>query len=444
MPVGAKERNRVPFTVIDEAIHVLDTAAEPWSIQFELGVEGRLDEERLRAAAHEALSRHPMALARLLPARRTDRTWQWEITSGPDVDPVRMAAWEDGDALGALRAEFYSLPVPLAESPPLRLRLARGPDHDLLMLNVNHAAFDGFGCLRFLHSVARAYTGVDDPPPPVSLEEARDVLRLLEAGDPTTRTRRLKAIAHKVTDVLRRPTPPAPDGGRDLPGYGFCHLALGEAETKTLSEPAQDNEDATVNDRLVAALHLTIDAWNSEHGEGSGRIGTLVPVNLRPKEWRQDVVTNLVLDARVATTTTDRSSPEVTLRAVVAESARIKEGGGAALVEVLGGSAWLPLWAKQSLSPFLWVTGNRLVDSAILSNLGQLDEPPSFGEEVGATREVWFSAPCRRPCAMSVGVTSVGGRMHLAFRYRHPVFGRTGARRFVGIYLSKLEAVAGA
>jgi hypothetical protein len=44
---------------------------------------------------------------------------------------------------------------------------------------------------------------------------------------------------------------------------------------------------------------------------------------------------------------------------------------------------------------------------------------------------------------MSVGVTTVGGRLHLAFRYRHPVFGRTGARRFVRIYLSKLEAVAG-
>ena len=128
IPVEPKERTRVPFTVIDEAVHLLDTPAEPWSIQFELGVDGRLDEDRLRAAVHDALSRHPMALARLLPARRTDRTWQWEITSGPDVDPVRVAAWQDDDSLGALRAEFYSVSIPLVESPPLRLRLTRGPE----------------------------------------------------------------------------------------------------------------------------------------------------------------------------------------------------------------------------------------------------------------------------------------------------------------------------
>ncbi|MEJ7844600.1 MAG: hypothetical protein WKF93_03070, partial [Acidimicrobiales bacterium] len=133
VPEGAGRR-RMPFTVIDEAIHLLDSPAEPWGIQLELGVEGRLDEHRLRAAVHDALARHPMARARQPPGGRTDRRWWWEITDTPDVDPLRTLTWADDDALDAIRGEFYSVEVPLAESPPFRLRLARGPVHDLLML----------------------------------------------------------------------------------------------------------------------------------------------------------------------------------------------------------------------------------------------------------------------------------------------------------------------
>ncbi|MGH8896864.1 MAG: hypothetical protein ACRDZ4_07550 [Egibacteraceae bacterium] len=54
----------LPFTVVDEGVHVLDTPQKPWSIQFELRVAGHLDEPRLRAVMVEALRRHPMARAR--------------------------------------------------------------------------------------------------------------------------------------------------------------------------------------------------------------------------------------------------------------------------------------------------------------------------------------------------------------------------------------------
>lgn len=434
------QRRRVPFTVIDEAVQLLDTAAEPWGIQLELGFEGRVDVDRLRTAVHDALSRHPMACARRTPGRRTDRNWWWEIPAAPDVDPLAPSVWADDDALDAARAEFHSVPVPLAESPPFRLRLARGPRHDVLMLKANHAAFDGIGCVRLLESVARAYTGREDPPAPVGLEEARDIDRLLAAGNRRARAERARALIHKASDIVRPPTPPSTDGGRDLPGYGFCHLTADEALTAALTAPGHD---ATVNDLLVAALHLTIAEWNGEHGARSRRIGVLIPVNLRPKEWRHDVVTNLVLDARSATSPSDRASPSATLRAVVAEAERAKAGGGAALVEVLSGLTRLPVWAKELLAPLPWLTGNRLVDSAIVSNLGALPDVPSFGDEAGATSEVWFSAPCRMPCAISVGAVTVSGQLHLAFRYRHPAFDRAGGRRFAAMFVSQLGRVAG-
>lgn len=52
---------RFPFTVIDQAVHLLDTPAEPWGIQLELGVGGHLDEDRLRSAVAMACAGHPMA-----------------------------------------------------------------------------------------------------------------------------------------------------------------------------------------------------------------------------------------------------------------------------------------------------------------------------------------------------------------------------------------------
>jgi hypothetical protein len=51
------------FNEIDEAVRLLDSPSEPWSIQLELRVRGRLDECRLRTALGEALARHPMARA---------------------------------------------------------------------------------------------------------------------------------------------------------------------------------------------------------------------------------------------------------------------------------------------------------------------------------------------------------------------------------------------
>jgi NRPS condensation-like uncharacterized protein len=429
----------VPFTVIDEAVLLLDTPWEPWSVQLEVRAGGRLDEDRLRAAVGTALRRHPMALARMLPARKRDHRYGWELTAEPDVDPLRVVECPDDAALVEARSELYSLAVPLAESPPLRLRLARHPGGDLLMVGVNHVAFDGFGAVRLLQSVARAYTGDPDPADPVDLAEARDVHRHLAAPDTSVRALRRRALARKLADLAVRPARLAPEGGTDRPGYGFHHLALAADRTAALA--AQDLA-GTVNDRLVAALHLAVAAWNRARGERARHVGVLVPVNLRPHGWQHDVVTNFVLDARVATTARHHASPRLVLEAVVAESERIKAGSGAALIEVLGRSPTVPLWAKEPMSAALWLTGNRLVDTAVLSNLGRLDELPGFGPEAPeAPGEIWFSAPARMPCGLSIGAVTVGGRLHLAFRYRHPVFDAAGAGRFAACYLEALARV---
>jgi NRPS condensation-like uncharacterized protein len=437
----ASGTEQLPFTVVDEVVHHLDTPLEPWSIEVEVAVDGRLDDDRLRKAVGEALARHPMARARCVPVRGSDHSYTWELTEAPDLDPLVVVDCPDDASLGRLRDRLQSVSVPLAESPPLRLRLAHHPDGDRLMLNANHAAFDGFGCVRLLQSVGRAYAGEDDPQPDVDLADARDVERHLSADDSKVKFERLKTLADKLRDLAAPPARVAPEGGEEEAGYRIVHRALPPEGAKRLSEI---DHPGTVNDVLMAGLHLAIAGWNADHGTQTGRISVLMPMNLRPKEWQEEVVTNFVLMARVSTVPADRLSASSALAAISAQTEHVKRWGtGASAIELLGRSSRLPIWVKQSISPMLWITGNRLVDTALLSNIGKIADPPAFGPDVGKTTGLWFSAPARLPCGISIGTASVGGSLDVCVRLRRPLLGPEAAERFTDSYLDELARLAG-
>lgn len=430
---------RVPFNVVDEIVHLLDTETAPWSIQLEARVTGSLEEERLRAALRAALGRHPMARARRAASRRTRHRDVWEIPPTADLDPLRVVDCADDAALGAVRARLQSMAVPLTESPPWRAVLARHPGGDVLMLNLNHAATDGFGGLRLLRSVARAYQDAPDPLPDLDFHAERDLVARLAAADAPTRIRRYLALAEKLRDLLAAPARLAVEQADDTAGYGIHHIRLGIEDTQRL---VHADHAGSVNDVLLAALHLATADWNQRHGAPCRRVAVLVPANLRPPAWRQEAVGNFSLPARISTSGRHRTTPAAALAAVTAQTSRKKRSGmGTGLLELLGRSHLLPLWAKEVLVALIPVVGNRFVDTAILSNLGHLDDPPWFGDDAGETVEVWFSAPARMPLGLSIGAVTVSGCLHLALRYRHRQFGPDAARRFAQCYLTHLQAL---
>jgi NRPS condensation-like uncharacterized protein len=431
------ERTRVPFSLVDEAVHLLDSEAAPWSIQLEVRVKSSLDESRLRCALAQALAFHPMARARKVASRPCVHLDHWEIPSAVDLDPLRVVDCADDVVLATTRAELQSLAVPLAESPPLRVRLVRHPGGDVLMLNVNHAAMDGFGALRLMRSIARAYAGDDDPAPELDFLAARELPLRLATTDIRTRVRRYLALAEKLRDLVVPPARLAGDGGSDEPGYGFHQVSLPTAQTQAL---VGLEHPGTVNDVLLAALHLAIAGWNTEHGASCRRIGVLVPANLRPRQWRDDVVGNFSLPARLSTNRRHRRHRQAALEALTAQTQRKKKTGmGTALIEVLRRSPLFPLWVKQALAMPLLLAGNRLVDTAMLSNLGRLTEPPSFGPDAGDTVEVWFSPPAQMPLGLAIGAVTVAGQLQLVFRYHHQLFGADAARRFAERYVAELN-----
>ena len=112
---------------------LLDPQLTAWSVQMEARVSGSLDESRLRAAL----------VATVGPS--------------PTHDPLEVVDCADDDALAAARVALQSRPVAVTETPPLRALLVRHPDGDVVMLNVNHAAADGFDSARVLQAIAAAY-----------------------------------------------------------------------------------------------------------------------------------------------------------------------------------------------------------------------------------------------------------------------------------------------
>ncbi|MGH3800901.1 MAG: hypothetical protein ACRDTD_12325, partial [Pseudonocardiaceae bacterium] len=426
------EAVRRPFCALDEASYHLDSVSEPWSVHLEVRLSGTVVEDRLRQAVAMALARHPRARARATIARHRRAACEWEITPAPDVDPLDVVVCSDDDALQTARADLQSLAVPLVTSPPLRIRLARHRKGDVVMLNLHHAAGDGIAALGLLRSIARAYAARPDPVPQTHPEE-------LEIPAPSGRWAGLRALVSELHQAAPSSVHLVPTGGQDRPGYGLHHHVLDAAQTATLASTA--DAKTTVNDLLLAGLHLAMDSWNSEHGGAPGRLNVLMPVNLRPTSRWYEVFGNFTFMVPVVTRPEDRADPTATVNTIRRRTQRIKaERTPAAAVRLLEVLQHLPLPAKRSIAHL--AASERVIPTAILSNLGRLDKGLDFGPELRAD-EVWFSPPARMPMGLAVGAVTAGGRLHLVLRYRHPLFGATEIARFADRYVATLGHLGG-
>ncbi len=437
--MAKRVRLRTFFNSVDESLHLLDEAepTQPLSIQFELRAPGALDEGRLRAAVVAACALHPMARARQVPWKASQARYEWEITEGLDLDPVRVVAAGDDEAVHTARAELQSRCVSLAESPPFRVCLVHHPAGDFVMLNMNHSASDGVGTLRLMRSIVRAYAGDPDPIPAVDPLAVRDLDVELA---PATLEDRLRGWRGMIDSWSKAASPPArlsPDGGGDLTGFGFHHLTLSTERTASLDPKRY--AAATVNDLLLAALARAVESWNADHGAPCQRVGLMMPVNVRPRDRWYEVVGNFAGDVTISTTMKERADRAALLTAIAEQTRQAKDDGTAsAVLALLGGRASVPIGVKQALTALLTPSTERYANSAVLSNVGRVDEPMSFGDD-GEASELWFSPPVRAPMGIALGAASYGGRLHLAFRYGHASLSAAAVERFAGSYLEALD-----
>jgi len=427
-----------PLYVLDQLYLNLDREVEPWSVHLEIRVQGRIDSERLRTAVRTAARAHPIARASLADARATDVRYRWEIAEElTSIDLEELECKRPNDLADA-RERLLSRTPDLARPGPFSLLLAHEHDGDVLVMNLHHAAGDGFSALRLLGSIARAYSGTKDPLPDLDALDVRNVSAIVGSGSLKQRITRGRAAVDYLTRGVSTPARLAPDGQQDRPGYGFELLRLGPRELEQIG--VLRTGEATVNDVLLAGLTVAVRRWNEQHDTDTGPVYLMMPINLRPPEWRFEVMGNFASYVSVRIPADAHKTLPAAIAAVAASTRRIKGDGIAGLVvDLFALPSALPTGIKQRMQSLIPLTGNVLVDTTALSNLGRLPPTPGFGD-AGPVKEVWFSPPCRMPLGASLGAATLDKHLFLTLRYRHSLFDAAAASDFLATLAAVLTA----
>ncbi|MGH4021035.1 MAG: condensation domain-containing protein [Pseudonocardiaceae bacterium] len=427
----------LPLTLLDEAILHLQEARSQWNVQLELGTDHHVDEATLRQAVLSCCRRHPLARARLAPWEQRDNSYRWDVADELDLDPVRVADCPDDAALDRLRAELYGPPIALDTTPALRVALARRPRGDLVLLSVSHVIADGVGVLRLMQTIARTYRGEPDPPDPLPLAEARDVGSFLAPKNPRERWARQLEGLRRVREALDAPSRIAVVGGSDHDGFVCRALDIDDTTTPRLVQRAPGT---TVNDVLLAAVHLTVQAWNTEHGVATDRVGVIMPVNVRPADRFWDVVSNLTSLVTISTSPADRSDLATATAVVAEQTDQVRRQDRAhGLYDLLEVTKKASLRVKRAAPRLLPHTGDRFIDTAMLSNLGRIPDTPTLAAEPDSQApELWFSPPCDPACTVGIGVVTSGQRLALVTRYRYEQFDARAAEEFTDLLMAHL------
>jgi NRPS condensation-like uncharacterized protein len=474
---GSDQRPRGrPFSVVDELNCYFDSPAEPNNVQLEVWLPGHLGPERLRAAVATVLADVPAVRARRAAGTRWRVGYAWELPPVTDADPVSVTSWRTEAELGAARTCFLAAAPELDRSPPFLLLLAQGPSWDSLILNAHHAAFDGRSCVRLLSLIAAHYgggrpreapaaTGAGTPavtgtmPPAVTgtvgpaatgaetpaatgavapSPRSNGARRPSTTGGPRA-ARGSRPGARRGTGWNTARIAPRHASGRAArgePGYGLSLLEWPGVPTVPRSP---GDSRVTVNDLLIAALIETITRWNTGRRRRPGRVQISMPVDTRPPGYAGELG-NL---SRLCTITVDPSRVGDLTVAVADQTRRAKSAPGPPVgpVQAAVARTRLPAGIKRGLLRLaLRSVGAIRCDTSLLSNLGNVTEPPAFGP-LTPTR-MWFSTSAHMPRGLSVGAVTVGGRLNLCFRYRNALLDAASGRDFAAGYAAALSALA--
>jgi len=442
---GATAIRTTALNPLDEALMNIERAEDPWSVHLEVRVSGRFDERNLRDAIVATLLLHPMARARMQPYTHGTSTFSWEIADVLDglfLDVVDAKTEAD---IAIARERLISIKIPISVVPAFYVLLIHHADGDLLIINASHTRMDGLGTFRILTSILRHYSGQPDPVPELDPLTVRDLKALVGSKPLSDRLECIRDLfAHLVHAVVAPPIRVAGRNGASSDssvahsGYGTVQFGLSAEQTKRLV--AQRQKSSTINDLLLGALSLTILRWNEQHGVASrGRISTMMPVNLRPKAWWFEIVSNFSSYCTISVPSSITRTLPAVVDCVTRQTQHLKRVGGASvLVELLDLPSVLPITIKTRLRDVLPFVQNRMADTVVLSNLGQLPTAPEVGD-AGRVMDLFFSAPAPMPGALSLGAASMGDRLFLSLRYNKALFDAEQAHRFMNVLLREMS-----
>lgn len=445
------------LTSIESFMLALDGPASPANVEATLYLSGRVEPGLMRRAVRRAMDLHPITRCRL--RSRSGKPVWFLGGAAPAAGWFRSLDLRGGD-LEEFTGSQMSSPFHLKRECPLRVFLLRTGEERWTLLGVfHHAASDGVGAFRFLRTVLEAYAALHKKAPlhrtpdPFTPGEREPLFRVpLEAfGD----ARFYGSIAHdwftRLEHLWRAPAlrfhpTHAPPGGkadvrvleRSLPAAGVLAAAR--------------SSGVTVNDLLLAALAETI-ALHSPDGP-SGSISIMMPINLRPAERRDEVVSNLVSSVSVAIDPAAVQDRRRLLQTISKQTRYLKENRVAfSMVLLSWGTSLQPRGLRQTLYRGF---ADAFAETAVLSNLGTLwpprrpagsGTPLEFtpGGEVRAGEATLtgarFTPPVAMPVGVSIGAATYGGILTLGFRHYRHILTQARITRFADTLLERLQVL---
>lgn len=456
-----REAAREKFSVTDEVSCYFDTAAEPANVHLELHLPGQLDRTLFRHAAITAIMANRRASSRRAAFSALATRFWWERPAQLDTDPVQFATYADASDLAARRDAFLARSPSIDSCPPASLLLASGPQGDFVILNGHHAAMDGVAWLELLREVGRRYrAGLASSAQPDLAHGAPDAAgngaqdrfaaagqAMATAGAGTLTLPDRRTDSPVTTPVARRPAGFGPLASRparvaaEHGGHRGCGLHLLLLDRAPVP-PDDLGFRATVNDVLIAALALNVSRWNAGHGKKARRVRVTMPINTR-SAWQAPAPGNQsrIVPVRAAALVLPDELPAL-LRTVARQARAARETPGQQLgiaTRALAATpcpTWLKRWLVRAA---LRLAGPAVCDTAMVSNLGKVADPPDFG--LPGTPAMAFSVPAQMPRGISVAVITAGGSTQLGFRYNRALLDQAAAIRFAAGYQQALADV---
>ncbi len=424
------------FTAPDELTCYFDSLAEPSNIHLEMRVPGRLDPHAFRVAAAAALMANPRASSRRAAHRLLSGSYAWEHPGNLDIDPVAFTTFADAAELAAKRTEFISRSPAVDVSPPAQLLVASGPDCDHVLLNAHHATMDGLSWLDLLRDIGRRYrasTGLDpDSSAGGPVTATGDGAPFAGQGPGQATLRRTRLPGQRPARIA------AERGGRR--GYGV-HLTL--LPGLPAVRPFADGTKATLNEALITALIVAIGRWNDQHGQQARPVRITVPFNARQPGDLQAAGNH----SRLVTITALPPQPGAGIMPLLldvasqARQARQRPGPQLGRASRSLAAIWCPTALKRMVVRLaLGTVGVVVCDTAMLTNLGNVPDPPNFGQAAGVTMA--FSAQAQLPRGLTVGAITAGGQLQLTLRYNRALFDATAADKFAAGLVTALGEVS--
>ncbi|NNN21899.1 MAG: hypothetical protein HKL80_07870 [Acidimicrobiales bacterium] len=424
---------RVPLSIWDKLGLRFDFTDDPNTIFCEFQASGALDKPRLEKSWREIQKRTPLLNSKLIKESKNFLTHMYWGECSSD-SPITWLQYEDSQELESHRNHISSKQV-----DPVRglceLFVAIGKDGFSLLLLAHHAAFDGISCVAVLKSLCESYSG--DPNWDESLFHIANNLKVEhqqdKRGDSNHKGKKNRSFEylpffHKVTRIHRTVT-------TNRPGYSVLNRSLSQSEFEIVTT-RRKTYNATVNDLLLLAFNRAIDMWNASNKTETNLTLITMPINLRPGRSRYMGIGNFTAAVPIGSNLNDRVNSKQLLSAITAQTSSFKATPASPIFNLINEILSRPPLVNLILAVYNPL-GNKYVHSAILSNLGHLQELIPVGTS-SKVNHILFSTAGRMPRGVAIGAIGYDSSIDLTLRYRNAQFEKGDGEMFLDLFVDAL------